>query len=180
MSTNLPFSDLVRVRFSDTDAQGHLYFANYLVYADEVVGHYMEELGFSAMNPGEAPCFIFTVNLNCSYLDECKAFDTVRVCVGYSRLGNSSADVSFELYNDASGTLLARPSPRCLPTSKPANPPPFPRRFARRSSSASRERATVAARLEGSRLLIPSPCCWRRACCWRSPRRAATSPRCCC
>ncbi|MCP5132023.1 MAG: acyl-CoA thioesterase [Pseudomonadales bacterium] len=110
MSTNLPFSDLVRVRFSDTDAQGHLYFANYLVYADEVVGHYMEELGFSAMNPGEAPCFIFTVNLNCSYLDECKAFDTVRVCVGYSRLGNSSADVSFELYNDASGTLLARGS----------------------------------------------------------------------
>lgn len=110
MSTNLPYSDLVRVRFSDTDAQGHLYFANYLVYADEVVGHYMEELGFSAMNPGEAPCFIFTVNLNCSYLDECKAFDTVRVCVGYSRLGNSSADVSFELYNDASGTLLARGS----------------------------------------------------------------------
>jgi hypothetical protein len=57
MSTNLPYSDLVRVRFSDTDAQGHLYFANYLVYADEVVGHYMEELGFSAMNPGEAPCW---------------------------------------------------------------------------------------------------------------------------
>lgn len=110
MSTNLPYSDLVRVRFSDTDAQGHLYFANYLVYADEVVGHYMEELGFSAMNPGEAPCFIFTVNLNCSYLDECKAFDTVRVCVGYSRLGNSSADVSFELYNDRSGSLLARGS----------------------------------------------------------------------
>ena len=110
MSTNLPYSDLVRVRFSDTDAQGHLYFANYLVYADEVVGHYMEELGFSAMNPGEAPCFIFTVNLKCSYLDECKAFDTVRVCVGYSRLGNSSADVSFELYNDRSGSLLARGS----------------------------------------------------------------------
>jgi acyl-CoA thioester hydrolase len=62
------------------------------------------------MNPGEAPCFIFTVNLNCSYLDECKAFDTVRVCVGYSRLGNSSADVSFELYNDRSDSLLARGS----------------------------------------------------------------------
>ena len=108
--TSLTYSDLVRVRFSDTDAQGHLYFANYLVYADEVVGHYMEELGFSAMDPARAPCFIFTVNLSCSYLDECRAFDTVRVCVGYSRLGNSSADVSFELYHDASGTLLARGS----------------------------------------------------------------------
>ena len=97
-ASSLPYSDTVRVRFSDTDAQGHLYFANYLVYADEVVGHYMEELGFSAMNPGQAPCFIFTVNLHCSYLGECRAFDIVRVRVGYSRLGNSSADVSFELY----------------------------------------------------------------------------------
>jgi acyl-CoA thioester hydrolase len=113
MNTNassLPYSDTVRVRFSDTDAQGHLYFANYLVYADEVVGHYMEELGFSAMNPGQAPCFIFTVNLHCNYIDECRAFDVVRVWVGYSRLGNSSAEVSFELYNDTTGLQLARGS----------------------------------------------------------------------
>jgi acyl-CoA thioester hydrolase len=103
----LPYSDTVRVRFSDTDAQGHLYFANYLVYADEVASHYMEELGFSAMDPSRAPCFIFTVNLNCSYHDECRAFDTVRVSVGYSRLGNSSADVSFELHHDKTGALLA-------------------------------------------------------------------------
>ena len=109
-TNTLPFSDTVRVRYSDTDAQGHLYFANYLVYADEVAGYYMEHLGLSAMNPQQAPCFIFTVNLQCEYLGECKAFDTVRVCVGYSRLGNSSADVSFELYNDRSGTLLAQGS----------------------------------------------------------------------
>ena len=34
MTSTLPFSDTVRVRYSDTDAQGHLYFANYLVYAE--------------------------------------------------------------------------------------------------------------------------------------------------
>lgn len=106
----LPFSDIMKVRFSDTDAQGHLYFANYLVYADEVLGFYMEELGYRAMNPQQAPCFIFTVNLNCDYIDEVKAFDDVRVCVGYTRLGNSSADAGFELYNDATDALLARGS----------------------------------------------------------------------
>lgn len=109
-SSRLPFSDTVRVRFSDTDAQGHLYFANYLVYADEVAGHYMESLGLNAMDPQRAPCFIFTVNLNCNYLDECKAFDTVRVFVGYTRLGNASADIEFELYNNQNGTMLARGS----------------------------------------------------------------------
>jgi len=110
MTTALPFSDIVKVRFSDTDSQGHLYFANYLVYADEVAGYYMEELGFSAMNPRDAPCFIFTVNINCDYLDECKAFDDVRVEVGYSRLGNSSADVAFELYRAHDNVQLAKGS----------------------------------------------------------------------
>ena len=44
MQSQLPFSDNVKVRFRDLDAQGHLYFANYLVYGDEVLGAYMEEL----------------------------------------------------------------------------------------------------------------------------------------
>lgn len=107
-TSTLPFSDTVRVRYSDTDAQGHLYFANYLVYADEVAGYYMEHLGLSAMNPQQAPCFIFTVNLQCEYLGECKAFDTVRVCVGYARLGRSSADMAFEIYDEDSAAVLAR------------------------------------------------------------------------
>ena len=106
----LPYSDTIRVRFSDTDAQGHLYFANYMVYADEVASVYMEELGYRAMNPRQAPCYIFTVNINCEFLEECKAFDTVRVRVGYSRLGRSSADLAFELYNEATGAALARGS----------------------------------------------------------------------
>lgn len=90
------------------DAQGHLYFANYMVYADEVLGAYMEQLGLGAMNPHTAPCLIFTVNINCEYLSEIAGNGEVSVCVGYARLGNSSADAVFELYNNASGALLAK------------------------------------------------------------------------
>ena len=108
--SQLPYNEIVKVRFRDMDAQGHLYFANYMVYADEVAGFYMEELGFSAMNPQQAPCFIFTVNINCDFIDECKAYDSVRVFVGYGRLGNSSAELLFELYNEDTGAALARGS----------------------------------------------------------------------
>lgn len=104
---NLPFSDTIKVRFSDMDAQGHLYFANYMVYADEVLGFYMEELGLGAMNPQTAPCLIFTVNIRCEYTSEIGANGEVRVDVGYARLGNSSADAVFELYNNSDSTLLA-------------------------------------------------------------------------
>jgi acyl-CoA thioester hydrolase len=104
----LPFSEIVKVRFRDMDAQGHLYFANYMVYADEVLGSYMEQLGLGAMNPHTAPCLIFTVDIRCEYLSEIAGNGEVNVCVGYTRLGNSSADAVFELYNNASGVLLAK------------------------------------------------------------------------
>lgn len=110
MASTLPYSDTVRVRYSDTDAQGHLYFANYMVFADEVAGHYMEELGYSAMNPRKAPALIFTVNINCDYLDECGAGDVIRVSVGYERLGRSSGVMAFALRNEATGAELARGS----------------------------------------------------------------------
>lgn len=108
MAGTLPYSDTITVRFSDMDAQGHLYFANYMVYADEVLGFYMEELGLGAMNPQTAPCLIFTVNIQCEYVSEIGANGKVRVDVGYARLGNSSADAVFELYDNSDNTLLAK------------------------------------------------------------------------
>jgi acyl-CoA thioester hydrolase len=104
------YSDRIRVRFSDTDAQGHLYFANYLVYADEVAGHYMEDLGYPAVGLEEAPAYIFTVNINCDYIDECKSGDVILVSVAYEKLGRSSAVLAYQLSHDASGKLLAKGS----------------------------------------------------------------------
>jgi acyl-CoA thioester hydrolase len=108
MTSQLPFSEIVKVRFRDLDAQGHLYFANYLVYGDEILGSYMEELGLNIMDPLIAPCLIFTVNIHCDYVNEIGGDSSVKVAVGYSRLGTSSADAVFELYNSADGTLLAK------------------------------------------------------------------------
>lgn len=129
-AATLPYSNTVLVRFSDTDAQGHLYFANYLVYADEVAGFYMEELGLSAMNPQAAPCFIFTVNIHCDYLGECRAYETVEVRLGYTRLGRSSADLAFELYADQGSRILARGSITQVFTDKDTRTPmPIPAAF---------------------------------------------------
>ncbi len=129
-TSTLPYSNTMLVRFSDTDAQGHLYFANYLVYADEVAGFYMEELGLGAMNPQAAPCFIFTVNINCDYIGECRAYETVEVRLGYTRLGRSSADLAFELYAERDSGMLARGSITQVFTDKESRRPiPIPEQF---------------------------------------------------
>ncbi len=104
--------ELFKVRYRDTDAQGHLYFANYLVFADEAAGTYMSSLGFDWSDPGKTPCLVFTANINIDYLDECRIEDRVRAEVGYGRLGNTSAQLDFTLIDDGRGTTLARGSIR--------------------------------------------------------------------
>ena len=108
IESSLPHSEIVKVRFGDLDAQGHLYFANYLVYGDEVLGGYMEALGLNIMDPHQAPYLIFTVNIHCDYINEIGGNSEVKVYTGYTRLGTSSADAAFELYNNANGVLLAK------------------------------------------------------------------------
>lgn len=108
MKADNAFNGKIKVRYRDTDAQGHLYFANYLVFADEMVGEYMEELGYDTSDLSTAPVLIFTVNINCDYLGECLCGDTVRTLLQYERLGTSSAVVGFRLFNEASEEPLAR------------------------------------------------------------------------
>ncbi|MEM1402511.1 MAG: thioesterase family protein [Pseudomonadota bacterium] len=102
------YSEVIRVRFRDTDSQGHMFFANYLVFADEVAGNYMSTLGFNWGAPDELPTFVFTANANIDYIHECHAGDDVRVDVSYTRIGNTSATLTFELTRVADEALLAR------------------------------------------------------------------------
>lgn len=104
------FSEVIRVRFRDTDSQGHLFFANYLVFADEVAGHYTEEFGLDWTHPERFPCLVFTANASCDYLHECLAGDSVRVEVGYQKVGNTSATLAFLLTREADEQPLARGS----------------------------------------------------------------------
>ena len=108
MSTS--YSETLRVRFRDTDSQAHMFFANYLVFADEVAGHYVEQFGFDWSHPDKFPCFMFTANANIDYIHECLAGDEVRVDVGYERMGNTSATLGFTLTRVSDEQLLARGS----------------------------------------------------------------------
>lgn len=105
--TTLPYSEVVRVRFRDTDQQAHLYFGNYMVYADEVAMSFVKSLGFNAVNIHEAPCYLFIVNVSCDFISDCVVDDRVRVFVGYDHLGRSSAELLFELFNEKTGVKLA-------------------------------------------------------------------------
>ncbi|MEO0438297.1 MAG: thioesterase family protein [Pseudomonadota bacterium] len=103
-------TEVMRVRYRDTDAQGHMFFATYLVFADEVAGNYMKTLGFDWSRPDDMPCFVFTANVNCDYIHECHGGDEVRVAVCYESVGNTSAKLAFELTRIGDEQVLVRGS----------------------------------------------------------------------
>lgn len=104
------YEETLKVRYRDTDAQGHMFFANYLVFADEVAGNYMRTLGFDWSDTNSLPAYVFTVNANCDFVHECRAGDEIRVEVGYTRLGNTSATLGFTLTRIGDSEVLARGS----------------------------------------------------------------------
>ena len=104
------YQETLRVRFRDTDSQGHMFFANYLVFADEVAGHYMLELGFDWSDPQNLPCYVFTANANCDYIHECHSGDEVNVEVAYERIGNTSATLGFSMTRVSDNVALAKGS----------------------------------------------------------------------
>lgn len=56
------FKTAVKVRYADTDAQGHVYFANYLVYFDIGTTDYMKAIGYSYEKLLEEGYDFFTVS----------------------------------------------------------------------------------------------------------------------
>ena len=84
----------IPVRYADTDAQGHVFFANYLTYFDEGLTYYLEHLGCPYPSLDAA---MFYGESRVRYLGSARFGDTVRVEGQVTRLGNSSMTTSFRL-----------------------------------------------------------------------------------
>ena len=105
-----PYRGTIKVRFADTDANGHAFFANYLVFADEVLGEYWGELGLDVSDVVGQDFLTFTVNANIDFLGESLAGDTLEVEVKSERIGNSSVVIGFSLRTLRTEDLTGRGS----------------------------------------------------------------------
>lgn len=102
-----PFAHPLRVRYADTDAQGHVYFANYLTYADEGLSGWLRHLGWGSDRcDAEDIDFVFA-DAQVSYKARAFFEDVLHVHVGAERVGRTSVVVRFEIVRAESGELLA-------------------------------------------------------------------------
>jgi acyl-CoA thioester hydrolase len=94
------FKTAVKVRYADTDAQGHVYFANYLVYFDIGTTDYMKAIGYSYEKLLEEGYDFFTVEALCRYRGEAFFEDELQVGARISNIGNSSFTFSLGLFRN--------------------------------------------------------------------------------
>ncbi len=102
------FKETLRVRFSETDAQGVVWNGNYLTYFDVAMTAYLRAMGLAYQQAvGEGYEFVlarFAVDFKAP-----AAFDDpVVVYTGVTRIGNSSIHFGFEMFNADNGLLLTQ------------------------------------------------------------------------
>jgi len=104
------FRQSIPVRYADTDAQGHVFFANYLTYFDEAVTGYCEAIGFGYEDLLAAGVDFVYADARCSWTGSVRFGDALSVGCAFTKLGGSSITADFEV--QANGKVVA--NGRCV------------------------------------------------------------------
>lgn len=94
------------VRFADTDAQGHMYFANYLTFCDEALAAYMHRIGVPWQALVEDGVDMFYAGARCDYRGSATFEEVVEIETRIARVGNSSVTSAYVM-RGADGRVLA-------------------------------------------------------------------------
>lgn len=97
----------IRVRFADTDLQGHAFFGSYFTFIDEGYMAYLSELGYSWGALGEMGLEIYYLDSGCQFKDRAYFEETLNVHARISKLGNSSMTAEMTIVRPGSMAVVA-------------------------------------------------------------------------
>lgn len=91
MNEQLPeFFHSIRVRFYETDLQGHLNFIWHQAYFSMAIAEYLKHIDFSYQQMNAAGIDMVFVNASCSFHGPCYYEDLLQVHCSIARIGNTS------------------------------------------------------------------------------------------
>lgn len=91
----MAFAFPIQVRFADTDAQGHVYFANYLTFCDEALAAYMRHIGCPWQDLVASGVDMFYRNATCEYRGSARFEEVVQIETSIPKIGNTSVTSRF-------------------------------------------------------------------------------------
>ena len=107
MTDPYPFSTSIKVRFNETDAQGHVNFAWYLNYFDVALIEYLRSIGFSYQQMLDENMDMLYVDSHASYHAPAHFDDALRIHCCAGKVGNTSLRFDFQIFNETNNCLTA-------------------------------------------------------------------------
>ena len=85
----------LRVRFAETDLQGHVFFGNYLIYFDEAWTGYTHAIGCTYQNLLAVGIDMYYIHSECDYHTRAFFEDELHIHARVGKIGNSSVTFEF-------------------------------------------------------------------------------------
>lgn len=97
----------LRVRFAETDAQGIVYYANYLVWFEVGRVNYLREIGFDFERRRKEGVTFVIADARCRYRASARFDDPILIRTWISHVKQRSFVFSYQILNQDTGVLLA-------------------------------------------------------------------------
>src|SRR3990170_2297636 len=107
ISQPFKFHTPVRVRFNETDLQGHVNFGHYLFYFDIGVTDYLRAIGYSYERMSAEGVDMVYAESRSRYLSPAYFDETLNIHTRIGRIGNSSMRFDFQAIEASSGRRVA-------------------------------------------------------------------------
>ena len=98
-----PTVERIRVRYGETDAMGHAYYANYLLWFEQARGAWCRDRGFTYRTMEEHGFYLPVVEAHVRYRDEVRYDDDIVVRVWTSEVRRSALRFDYEVVNERTG-----------------------------------------------------------------------------
>jgi acyl-CoA thioester hydrolase len=102
-----PASTSFRVEYGETDGQGRVFYANYLLFFDRGRVAYWERAGLSEEEIRRIEQDTVIAEVHCTYRAPASFYDVVSVYTHIARVGRSSLRMEFAVTNDSTDVLMA-------------------------------------------------------------------------
>jgi acyl-CoA thioester hydrolase len=102
-----PASTTFRVEYGETDGQGRVFYANYLLFFDRGRVAYWVRAGLSEEEIRRLEHETVIAEVHCTYLAPASFYDVVSVHTRITNIGRSSLRMEFVVINDSTDVLMA-------------------------------------------------------------------------
>jgi acyl-CoA thioester hydrolase len=106
MDREYRFYHPLRVRYVETDAQGHVFFGHYLSYFDVGLIEYMRTIGYHYADMVASGVDMYYVEATCQYKGQAYFDDLLHVHTRIGHMGNTSFAFEFAIYRVVSASRV--------------------------------------------------------------------------